>query len=155
MFCFSFLFSKIKVPFETFNFISAELLENCFSYLGQRGDGTWAHLGVMWSPQCWLALGLGSLRWLWLLIPSFLSYSFEHIRNILDIQINIALRSWATHSSFNGSKCYEGNDSLPLLELGLPGQGRVHVYFGKRQTFTHLNSSKISVRGWPQEFHIS
>lgn len=43
MFCFVFLFfSKIKVPFETF--ISAELLENCFSYLDQRGDGTWAHL---------------------------------------------------------------------------------------------------------------
>ena len=46
---------------------------------------------------------------------------------------------------------------LILLQLDLLGPGRGRVYFGKGQTFTHLNSfaSKISVRGWPQAFHIS
>lgn len=51
MFCFVFLFfSKIKVPFETFNFVSSELFANCFSYLDQRGDGTWAQLPAGIGP---------------------------------------------------------------------------------------------------------
>lgn len=99
-----------------------------------------------------------SLRGPWLLILSFPGHSCEHIRTIFHTQNRHKPCDSGPPVALVWLQTWQGEwRNLILLELDLLGQGRAHVYFGKGQTFTHLNSfaSKISVRGWPQEIHIS
>lgn len=119
-------------------------------------DETWAHMVLLWSWQLLASFGPweilvtehpGSQESEMTTVDSFPGHLLGHIWTIFHIQINPSLEILG---HLYGSKCYKGNDVIILLESDLLGPGRGCVYFGKGQTFTHLNSfaSKISVRGW-------
>ena len=149
-------------------FGTVELLASCFPtwVILVMGHGhTWYWCG---HGSCWPVWGLGKSWWpeppgskeseMTAKVDSFFPRpsTCAHL-NLFHAQINTSLEILGHLQLPVWVQMLRGEwRHLILLELDL-GPGRGRVYFGKGQTFTHLNSfaSKISVRGWPQAFHIS